>query len=175
MPKPDWKKIVGTVAPTLATALGGPLAGVAVKTIADKVLGNAQADESEVAAVISGADPETLMKLKQAEYDFRKAMEELEVERDRLAYGDRASAREREIKTGDNWTPRIIAAIVIVGWFTVQWYLLQYLVPQENREIVMRGLGTLDLAVGMVLGYYFGSSAGSREKNQIISKMDREK
>jgi hypothetical protein len=102
-------------------------------------------------------------------------MEELEVERDRLAYGDRASAREREIKTGDNWTPRIIAAIVIVGWFTVQWYLLQYLVPQENREIVMRGLGTLDLAVGMVLGYYFGSSAGSREKNQIISKMDREK
>ena len=28
----DWKSVVGTVAPTIATALGGPLAGVAVSS-----------------------------------------------------------------------------------------------------------------------------------------------
>jgi hypothetical protein len=175
MAKPDWKKIVGAVAPTLATALGGPLAGVAVKTIADKVLGNPDAGEDAVAEAMVAANPDTLLKLKQAEFDFKKAMEELEVERNKLAYEDRASAREREIKTGDNWTPRIIAAIVITGWFAVQWYLLQYLVPEENREIVIRGLGTLDLAVGMVLGYYFGSSAGSKQKNDLMARKDAEK
>ena len=30
----DWKKIVGSVAPVIATALGGPLAGVATKAVA---------------------------------------------------------------------------------------------------------------------------------------------
>jgi len=38
-----WKGIVGTVAPALATALGGPLAGVAVRAIAEKVLGKPEA------------------------------------------------------------------------------------------------------------------------------------
>jgi hypothetical protein len=57
---------------------------------------------------------------------------------------------------------------VIVGWFLIQWFLLTRLVPAENREIVIRGLGTLDLAVGLVLGYYFGSSAGSARKDEIM-------
>ena len=36
----DWKSIIGVVAPTLATALGGPLAGLAVETLG-KALGGA--------------------------------------------------------------------------------------------------------------------------------------
>lgn len=168
MSKPNWKDVVGTVAPALATALGGPLAGVAVKTIADKVLGKADATEDEVAAAIGTASPETLLKLKQAEFEFTKSMRELDIEVDRLAYSDRANAREREIKTGDSWTPRVIATVVIVGWFSIQWYLLEHVIPQEMREIIMRTLGTLDMALGLVLGYYFGSSAGSKEKNEII-------
>lgn len=36
---PDWKDVISSVAPGLATAFGGPLAGAAVKVIADKVLG----------------------------------------------------------------------------------------------------------------------------------------
>jgi hypothetical protein len=35
----DWKKIVGAVAPTLATALGGPLAGMAAAAVSDALLG----------------------------------------------------------------------------------------------------------------------------------------
>ena len=52
----NWKAIVGTVAPALATALGGPLAGVAVKAIADKVLGKPAATEADVAAAIEAQD-----------------------------------------------------------------------------------------------------------------------
>lgn len=168
MAKPNWKEIVGSVAPALATALGGPLAGVAVTAIANKVLGNEAATEDEVAVAIAGANPETLLKLKQAEYDFVKSMSELDIDLEKIAAGDRASAREREIKTGDSWTPRIIASVVITGWFIIQWYLLEHVIPQEMREIIMRTLGTLDMALGMVLGYYFGSSAGSRDKDRTI-------
>jgi len=35
----------------------------------------------------------------------------------------------------------------------------------------MRSLGTIDMALGLVLGYYFGSSAGSDKKNELIRKL----
>jgi hypothetical protein len=168
MAKFDWKSVLGTVAPTLATALGGPLAGVAVKALSEKLLGKDTGTEDEVAAAIVGANPETLMKLKQAEFDFRKAMEELDIERDKLAFGDRASAREREVKTGDNWTPRLLAFVILLGWISLQWFLLHEIVPEQNKDLIMRGMGILDIAVGLVLGYYFGSSAGSKQKNELL-------
>lgn len=53
-----------------------------------------------------------------------------------------------------------LLAIVIVGLYgIVQWHLLTNSIPQDMREIVMRALGTLDASVGLVLGFYFGSSA----------------
>lgn len=169
MAKFDWKKIVGTVAPTLATALGGPLAGIAVKTIATQMLGKPDATEEEVEAAVLGADPQTLIKLKEIEFEFKKAMVDAGIKLEEIAAADRNSAREREIKTGDSWTPRIIAGVVVTGWFLVQWYLLEHVIPSEMREVIMRTLGTLDMALGMILGYYFGSSSSGREKDQTIS------
>lgn len=169
MAKFDWKKIVGTVAPTLATALGGPLAGIAVKTIATQVLGDSSADESAVEAAVLGADPQMLLKLKETEFEFKKAMIDAGVKFEEIASADRANARDREVKTGDSWTPRILASLMIIGWFTIQWYLLKHVIPAEMREIIMRTLGTLDMALGLVLGYYFGSSASGKTKDETIA------
>lgn len=169
MAKFDWKKIVGTVAPTLATALGGPLAGVAVKTIATQLLGKEAASEEEVEAAVLGASPQDLLKLKEIELEFKKAMIDAGVKFEEIASADRASARDREIKTGDTWTPRILAAIIISGYFLIQFFVLKHVIPQEMREIVMRSLGTLDMALGMMLGYYFGSSASSKGKDDTIA------
>lgn len=169
MAKTDWKKIVGAVAPTLATALGGPLAGIAVKTLAAQLLNKDDATEGEVEAAILGANPQTLLQLKQIDIEFKKAMVDAGVKLEEIAAADRNSAREREIKTGDSLTPRIIAGVVVTGWFLVQWYLLEHIIPAEMREVIMRTLGTLDMALGMILGYYFGSSSSGREKDATIS------
>jgi hypothetical protein len=169
MSKVDWKKIVGSVAPALATALGGPLAGVAIKTIANQVLGKPDATEQEVEAAMLDASPQDLIKLRQVDNEFRALLVNAGIKLEEISAADRANAREREVKTGDSWTPRIIAAAVVLGWFVIQWYLLTHLVPAEMRDIVMRSLGTVDMALGLVLGYYFGSSASSRQKNDIIA------
>ena len=42
--------LLGQVAPTIATALGGPLAGVAVKTLSNVLLGHENGSEDEVKA-----------------------------------------------------------------------------------------------------------------------------
>lgn len=169
MAKFDWKKIVGTVAPTLATALGGPLAGVAVKTIATQLLGKPEAAEDEVEAAVIAADPQTLVKLKEIEFEFKKTMVDAGIKLEEIAASDRSNARDREIKTGDSWTPRVLATVMIVGWFCIQWYLLEHVIPAEMREIIMRTLGTLDMALGLVLGYYFGSSASGKTKDETIA------
>jgi len=48
----NWKSILGTVAPGLATALGGPLAGMAVQAVSNAVLGKQDGSDDEIAAAI---------------------------------------------------------------------------------------------------------------------------
>lgn len=173
----DWLK---KAAPYLVTALTGgvpAIAGMAAKELAG-VLGGESSVQAVTEALNAGSmNPEQLLLIKQLDKDFQIRMAELGykslADLEQLASADRANAREREIKTGDSWTPRILAAVVITGWFVVQWYMLAHVVPTEMREIVIRGLGTLDMAVGLVLGYYFGSSSGSAAKQQTIDRMHK--
>lgn len=53
----DWKEIVRAVAPTLATALGGPLAGVATSEISNAILGKSDGTEAELGDALVKATP----------------------------------------------------------------------------------------------------------------------
>jgi len=163
--KIEWKSILGTVAPVLATALGGPLAGVAVKALAS---GLGVESEGDVAKLVASGDATTLTKLREIDLAFETKMAELGIDMERVAAADRDSARQREVSTGDHWTPRALAAAIVVGYFVVQWYVLSHIVAAEQREIVMRSMGVLDTALGLVLGYYFGSSSSSRQKTDAL-------
>ena len=44
-------------------------------------------------------------------------------------------------------------------------------VKPESKDIIIYVLGALTSAVTMVLGYYFGSSAGSKEKSAQIDEL----
>lgn len=73
----DWKSALGNIAPMLATALGGPLAGGAVAAIT-KALGlGDDATDAEIAKKLAVADPGTLLELKKAEQEFAAHMAEL--------------------------------------------------------------------------------------------------
>lgn len=172
----NWKAIVSNMAPALATALGGPLAGVAVSTISTALLGHPDATETDIAvALAANKDPDLLIKLKQADQAFATKIKELDIDLEKINSMDRDSARQREIKTGDIWTTRVLGTIIIIGWFGLQYFFLTHIVPTEMREIVLRGLGTLDLAVGLVLGYYFGSSSGSAHKTALMGDVMKSK
>lgn len=153
----DWKAVVRTVAPGIATALGGPLAGMAVKALGDAI-GMDSATEESVAAAIKGATPEDLLKVKQAEQEFQVKMRSLDIDLVKIAAGDRDSARQREVQTKDEM-PKILASIIVTAWCFIQWHLINHSIPDDMRELVMRVLGTLDAALLTVLYYYFGSSA----------------
>lgn len=163
--------LVRTVAPSLASAVGGPLAGMAVRTISDALLGKPDGTEVELAEAAAKATPEQLLALKKAEHDFAVKMRELDIDLERIANADRDSARNREVKAKD-WTPRVLAALITVGYFGALFYMLRNGLPQHGgSEAMLVMLGTLGTAWGGVVAYYFGSSAGSKEKTEAMNRM----
>jgi len=89
------------------------------------------------------------------------------------------SARDREIQiaTSEN-APTInkivtpVLALGTVGLTFLLYGVMIFLeVKPEAKDILIYVLGGLTSAMTMVLGYYFGSSAGSKEKTQQIEEL----
>jgi hypothetical protein len=166
----DWKSLVKTVAPTLATALGGPLAGMATRVIAGAVLGDEDADEGQIAAALQGASPDALMALKKADQDFAVRMRKLDIDEIKMANDDRSNARQREIATKDKM-PAIIALAALGGFFGILTAMAFVELPDKSVQPLTLMLGALGALVGSIGNYYFGSSAGSAKKNEMIAAM----
>lgn len=165
--------LVRTVAPSIASAVSGPLAGMATKAISEALLGRPDASEAELVQAAAKATPEQLLALKKAEQEFEVQMRELDIDLERIANADRDSARNREIKTKD-LTPKILAGFITAGYFGVLFYMLRNGLPQHGgSEAMLVMLGTLGTAWGGVVAYYFGSSAGSKEKTDAMNRMVR--
>lgn len=172
----DWKSTIATVAPTLATALGGPLAGTAATAISKAVFGAdstaSSASSDELAAAVTAATPETLAKLKAAEMQFKQDLKALDIDLERVASADRASARQRQVQLKD-WVPSMLAALVLLGFFGAFAAMLFYPLPDGSKESLYILLGALASMATSVMTYYFGSSAGSAEKTRLLSDRGR--
>lgn len=79
------KTVLRSIAPALASAFGGPLAGLAVKEIGDKLLGKPDATEYEVVAAVAKASPDQLVKLREIDAAFKVRITELGNEASRIA------------------------------------------------------------------------------------------
>jgi hypothetical protein len=158
----DWKSIVKTVAPAIAAALGGPLAGAAVQALSVAIFGNPNSTEEEIAAAVLTGGTDVLFKVKQAEQDFTVKMRELEIQ-------DLASARE--LAKIDSLTPRILALFITIGFFGVLYWLMEYGFPETGKDPLLIMLGSLGTAWISVVSFYFGSTAGSARKTDVLEKL----
>lgn len=169
----DWKTILGTVAPWLATAITGPLGGLAAGAVAD-ALGLSDKTEGALKAALADVTPEQMMALKQADEAFSLKMQEFGFANtqalEQIAQQDRADARQREIKTGDSITPRLIACVVMAGFFAILLVMMFRGIPPESKEPALILLGALGSAFAGTISYYFGSTAGSAEKSRLLAQ-----
>jgi hypothetical protein len=169
------------LAPFLSTglSLAGPYGALASK-ILSPILGiKPDAKEDDYTAALAKATPEQIEAIKQAEQQFQLQMKQLEIqsveELEKLASDDRASARNREIQvtasTGKkDLTPRILAFAVVILCFAGEGLYFFLGAPRNaSPELIGRILGTLDSALILVLSYYFGSSAGSDRKTELLA------
>jgi hypothetical protein len=89
------------------------------------------------------------------------------------------SARNREVQIATSeaapFINKIVTPILALGTVGLTFILFAVIifvdVDADSKDILIYVLGALTSAVTMVLGYYFGSSAGSKEKSSQIDEL----
>lgn len=165
-----------SIAPWFAAAATGgvpALVGMAANELTSVLGYDVPAEKSAIEKAVSGATAEQLLAIKQADYAFETKMKELgytHIEKlEALAVDDRKSAREREMAVKDS-TPKVLAAIITIGFLGVLCYMIAYGLPEQNRDSLLMMLGALSSGWGMMLAYYYGTSAGSAAKNELLAR-----
>jgi hypothetical protein len=156
----DWLK---TIAPTIATALGGPLAGLAIEAVS-KAIG---IDPKDVQSTISEGklSADQIMLLKQAEVAMAARAQEMGLDFAKLNVEDRRSAREMQAETR-SYIPAVLAVSVTIGFFGILIGMMTETFKASDALMLM--LGSLGTAWTGIIAFYFGSSAGSQAKDDLL-------
>jgi len=158
----DWLK---QIAPTIATALGGPLAGIAIEAIS-KAVG---IDPKDVTKTISEGKltADQIAQIKTAELAMAARAQELGLDFEKIAVDDRKSAREMQATT-QSYIPGLMAIAVTIGFFGILVGLMTE--HFKTSDALMLMLGSLGTAWTGIIAFYFGSSAGSQKKDELLHK-----
>lgn len=159
----DLLKLLGTLAPALATAVAGPAGGIVVSALANKF--GVQDTVEDVAKAIAG-DPEAALKLAQIDLETLKAQ-----------YANTSDARAMQVAAlnqSDIFSKRFtmyltvfwsVSAAAYVGFITFG------SIPEQNVRFADTILGfILGTVVATMLNFWFGSSIGSKEKAEALRK-----
>ncbi len=111
---------------------------------------------------------EQIAQVKIAEIELQKQAQELGLNFEKLEVEDRKSAREMQATTR-SLMPPILAGSVTVGFFAIMTLMFFNKLDDSNPAILMM-LGSLGTAWTGIIAYYFGSSAGSQAKTDLLSK-----
>ena len=141
------KNLLGAVAPTLGTALGGPMGGMAGKIISETL--GVPNNKKSIEQAMQNASPEELAKIKKVDVDVFA-----------LEAQEKQDARKHFSK---DWTARIIGVAVISG-FLGYIFLVTLQPPEQNSEALINlVLGYLGGLASAIISFYFGASNSSKD------------
>lgn len=152
------------IAPTIATCLGGPLAGLAV-TALSKLFGVAP-DQVQSMINDNKLSADQIAAVQQEEIKFKEQTQALGLNFEQLAVEDRKSARDMQTVTG-SLIPPMLSILVTLGFFGILVYLMVRPADTANTPLMIM-LGSLGTAWTGIIAFYFGSSAGSQKKDQML-------
>lgn len=163
-----------SIAPTLASALLGPLGGIAVAGLG-KIFGIDGATQKDITKVIEQGKmtPDQLAEINKLELEFKQHEADLGFKYKELEFKDDDSARQMQIAVKSN-IPATLAIFVTCGFFGILGLLIfdAGLKPSEPLLVMLGSLGT---AWTMIIGFYFGSSHGSQAKDAVLASLAPQK
>ena len=154
--------------PVLGTALGSPLAGAALSFLVAKLFPEDKTqsqsvipNNADILKLVSQASPDTILAIKQAEYEFVKFRESLQLQELDLNLKDVQSARELSKNT---IKPQFYMSIMfIIGYFIVLFGSAELLATTADLNasvltLFTALLGILTASIPQILSFWFGSS-----------------
>lgn len=168
----DLGTVLKTVAPWIATAITGPLGGMAVEAAAN-ALGVSDKTADAVKAAISGATPEQMLALKKADQDFALQMQALGFKQitdlEAIAAGDRKDARDMQ-KATRSPMPAVLSVVVVVGFLGLLVGMMSGELKVNDSQALLIMLGALGAAFGAVMQFWFGTTNDSGRKTDMLAK-----
>ena len=166
----DWLKTLKTLAPTVAAALVGPLAGEAVTALIG-IVGGAGQDDVRKVSEGGRLTAEQISQLRQLELQFQENERERGFKYAELAFKDRDSARQANVNGGTQKALFWLSVLLLVICLGTEVALLVFGLPVGTSELVVgRVLGLLDAIAMTVLAYWFGTSSSSALKTHLLTK-----
>lgn len=184
----DLKSFLLNIAPTIATGLGGPLAGTAVQALSNAITGKPDSSEVELAKMVSkGLNPEQVAAIKKVDNDFALAMKEADID---LVKVNNAHTEAYLVDTQDarknnagNQNVFIMGCVILLTFATVialslygAYQVLTGGILPKDPALVAAVFGFIGTLIGysaanasQVISFYFGSSQGSATKTDALS------
>jgi hypothetical protein len=162
------------IAPTLATMLGGPLAGTAVTALESAFGLSPGAGTDAITKVVqTGMTPETIAAVRKADQDHEEKMKGLDIDLIRLnadhekavvdaTAASQDSARKANVAGAIQMPLFWLSLVLLIMGLGVEGYVLFNGTPDNVHDIVIgRVLGLMDAVVMMVLAYWYGGFPAS--------------
>lgn len=178
----NFKTAIASIAPMLATMLGGPLAGTAV-TALEGALGLAPGAGADgvTAAVAAGMTPEQISavraadqvhteRMKQMEIDVEKLNDDFEQAQEKTAADDRDSARKLQIAQHSS-VPAMLTAFLtfaFVGIILARMFGA-FTAPDAADPLTNQMIGQLGMVWLASCTYWFGTTRASATKDVTIA------
>ncbi len=164
----NWLDTLKALAPTVATALGGPLAGAAVSALGS-ILGVEQPTQDSIARLFKDGQlsQEHLAEIRKLELDYQNQEKERGFKFAELEFKNQDSARQMQISTHSKM-PAVLTVLVTLGFFGI--LSLLFLHPElKGNEIVMVMVGQLSAVWAGCVSFYTGTTFGSANKNALLA------
>jgi hypothetical protein len=163
------KSFLGGIAPTIASALLGPLGGVAVAGLT-KILNIDGGTVADVTKAISDGmvTPEQVAEIRKLEMQFQADEKERGFRYAELEFKDRDSARQMQIAT-KSATPTILTYMITIGFFTILGLMLYDDAVVDSPPLLIM-LGSLGTAWTGCIAYWFGTTSNSLNKTNLLAQ-----
>ena len=152
--------LLKSLAPTIASAAGGPMAGMAVKMAAKKLGLPDTATANEIEDLIE-REPDKAVMVREADKDFKNRIREMEIDLEsfKTEVEDRKDAREN---FASDWTPKVFSVLTLLlyGAFVMILTLMPH--DQNDETIISLVLGQLSGILGTAAAFFYGSSSGKK-------------
>lgn len=149
--------LLKSLAPTIASAAGGPMAGMAVKMVAKKLGLPETATANEIEDLVE-REPEKAVIIKEADKDFKNKIREMEIDLEsfKTEVQDRQHARET---FKDDWTPKVfgVLALLLYGAYVLTVTIMPH--DQNDETIISLVLGQLSGILGTMAAFWFSGSS----------------
>ncbi len=159
------------LAPTAATLLGGPFAGMAVEALGS-ALGIDEPTQAKIEKAFAAGQMtgDQLAAVKLAEQQLAAKLAELDVNREEIAAADRKSARDASVSGGTHKMLFFLSILLLAGTLGTEAVVLFKGYPDTVPDIVVgRVLGLMDAVAMMVLSFWYGTTSGSHQKTELLA------